>query len=96
MVVGEINIFILILDSRAGIVGTMLHKHGSVEPQGSSLQSRFQRKTKQLYGNYLQIHQSYLSECLQLCTRFSCEQEEYQAWLKRRSRKKNQEGLPWK
>ena len=41
VVVSEINIFILTVDSRAGIIGTMLHKHDSVEPQGSSLQSRF-------------------------------------------------------
>ena len=71
-----LNMFILTLDSRVGIIGIVLHKPGSVKPQGSSLQSRTQGKTKPLHGNHLKMHQSYFSEHLQLCARFSWEQEE--------------------
>lgn len=69
--VSAINIFILTIDSRAGIISTVLHKPGSVESQGSSLQPKFDRKTKPLHGNHLKVHQSYFSEHLQLYTRFS-------------------------
>ena len=69
--VSAINIFILTVDSRAGIISTVLHKPGSVESQGSSLQSRFDEETKPLHGNHVKVHQSYFSEHLQLYTRFS-------------------------